>query len=206
MIARTEARFFSTAAAFRTWLEKNHDRFDELFVGFWKKGCGKSGMTYPEAVDQALCFGWIDGVRHARDAESYTNRFTPRRARSVWSAVNLRRFAELEAAGLVRPAGRAAFEARDVARTQLLAVQRDAPLEAALEAKLKRNRAAWAFWQAQPPGYRKLATWWIMSAKRDETRMRRLETLIDDSARGERIAALGPPVKAKSTTTKRRKS
>lgn len=206
MSATPKARFFASSAAFRTWLEQNHALVDELFVGFWKKGSGKSGMSYPEAVDQALCFGWIDGVRHSRDEHSYTNRFTPRRARSNWSAVNLRRFAELQAQGLVRPPGLAAFEARDVKRTNQYSFEQQNPaFDAPLEKMLKQNRAAHAFWQAQPPGYRKQATWWVMSARRNETRVRRMQTLIEDAARGERIAGLRPE-KPKTTTTKRRTS
>ena len=206
MTGTPKARFFASSAAFRTWLEKNHASVDELFVGFWKKGSGKGGLTYPEAVDQALCFGWIDGVKRTLDENSYTNRFTPRRARSNWSAVNLRRFAELQAQGLVRPAGLAAFQARDVTRTQQYSFEQQNPVfDAALEKKLKQNRSAHAFWQAQPPGYRKQATWWVMSARRNETRVRRMQTLIEDAARGERIAGLRPD-KAKTSTTKRRTS
>ena len=206
MTATPKARFFTSAAAFRRWLEKNHASVDELFVGFWKKDSGKAGMTYPEAVDQSLCFGWIDGVRRSVDEHSYTNRFTPRRARSNWSAVNLRRFAELQAQGLVRPPGLAAFEARDVKRTQQYSFEQQNPVfDAPLEKMLKQNRAAHSFWQSQPPGYRKQATWWVMSARRNETRVRRMQTLIEDAARGERIAGLRPD-KAKTSTTKRRTS
>ena len=207
MTATRKARFFASSAAFRTWLEKNHASVDELIVGFWKKGSGKGGLTYQEAVDQGLCFGWIDGVKHSLDENSYSHRFTPRRARSIWSAVNLRRFAELQAQGLVRPAGLAAFEARDVKRTQQYSFEQQNPaFDAPLEKMLKQNRAAHAFWQAQPPGYRKTATWWVVSARRNETRVRRMQTLIEDAARGERIAALRRPEKPKSSTTKRRTS
>ncbi len=170
---------------------KHHATKDELFVGFYKKGSGLASMTWPEAVDEALCFGWIDGVRRSLDEASYMNRFTPRRPRSVWSAVNIARAHALIAEGRMRPAGLAAFERRNEARSKQYSFERESvAFEPALAARLKQDRAAARFFHAQPPGYRKTATWWVMSAKQEATRLRRMETLIADSARGERIALL----------------
>jgi uncharacterized protein YdeI (YjbR/CyaY-like superfamily) len=186
--------FFETPAEFRAWLEANHASADELFVGFYRKGSGRRCMTYQEAVDEALCFGWIDGVRRSIDGESYMNRFSPRRPRSVWSAVNIARVEALTAEGRMRPAGRAAFERRDPDRTGRYSFERaTVEFEPDLAAMLKQNRAAARFFHAQPPGYRRTATWWVMSAKRADTRLRRMQTLIDDSARGQRIALLRRP-------------
>jgi uncharacterized protein YdeI (YjbR/CyaY-like superfamily) len=187
-------RFFATPAGFRAWLEKNHDRATELWVGFHKKGSGKPSMTWPEAVDQALCFGWIDGVRKSIDQTSYANRFTPRRPRSNWSAVNMKRAGELIELGLMTPAGRKAFEARDEDRTAVYSYeQRPQDLPPEYERELRKNAQAAKFWRAQPAGYRKAATWWVVSAKREDTRLRRLAAVIRHSARSERIPPLTPP-------------
>jgi len=184
-------RFFPTAAAFRHWLKTNHDRIAELWVGFHKKETGKPSITYPEAVDEALCFGWIDGVRHSVDEGAYMVRFTPRRARSIWSAVNLRRFEALRKEGLVEPPGMTAFARRDPARTQLYSFEnRERGLEAAHEKRLRANREAWKFFQSQPPWYQHTASWWVISAKKEETRLKRLQTLIDYSAEGKTIPPL----------------
>lgn len=183
--------FFATAADFRAWLVKNHATAQELLLGFWKKGSGRTGITYEEAVEQALCFGWIDGVRRSLDENAYVNRFTPRRPRSNWSAVNIARVERLIARGLMQPAGLAAFEQRDGRRTGQYSFERDSvAFDPQLAGLLRRNRAAARFFHAQPPGYQKTATHWVMSAKRPETRLRRMQTLIADSARGERIALL----------------
>lgn len=196
MKRKPEALFFATGAEFRAWLEKNHARADELLVGFYKKGSGRPSMTWPESVDEALCFGWIDGVRRSAGDDAYTIRFTPRRPRSIWSAVNIARAQVLIADGRMRPAGLAAFEQRDEQRTRQYSFERDnVELEPRLAAMLKKNAAAARFFHAQPPGYRKTATWWVMSAKRDETRVRRMQSLIDDSARGQRIGLLRKPDK-----------
>jgi uncharacterized protein YdeI (YjbR/CyaY-like superfamily) len=184
------ATFFATPADFRRWLEKNHDKATELLVGFHKKGSGKPSITWPESVDEALCFGWIDGVRRSIDEESYSIRFTPRRVRSVWSNVNTKRVAELTKRGRMHPSGLAAFEARDPTRSGIYSFEqreKNKKLGAAYEARLKANTKAWAFFQAQPPGYRRLASLWVMSAKKEETKLRRLATLIADSAAGRRI-------------------
>ena len=191
--------FFATPADFRAWLAENHEREAELWVGFYKVGSGKRSITWPEAVDQALCFGWIDGVRHGIDAESYTNRFTPRRRGSNWSAVNIHRAHELIEQGLMQPAGLRAFEARtdDRSATYSYEQRHAAVLDAESEARLRANEAAWRFFQAQAPSYRKAATYWIVSAKRQETRDRRLHTLVEDSAAGRTVPPLTSPSRAK---------
>jgi uncharacterized protein YdeI (YjbR/CyaY-like superfamily) len=185
--------YFATPEAFRKWFEKNHDTVPELLVGFYKKGSGKPSITWPESVDEALCFGWIDGIRRSIDAESYSIRFTPRRARSIWSNVNTARVAQLTKQGRMHAAGVKAFEARDPKRSGIYAFeqrQKDQKLDPGLEAKLKKNKKAWAFLQAQPPGYRRLASLFVMSAKREETRLRRLAVVIEESAAGRRIGML----------------
>jgi len=186
--------FFSSPAKFRAWLDRNHATATELWVGFWKKGTGKPSITWQEAVAEALCYGWIDGIRKSIDADSYMNRFTPRRPRSVWSAINIRTVEELIAAGRMKPAGLAAFEARDPSRMNRYSFEQSgAGLAPEREAQLRKNRKAWSFFQSQPPSYRRTAAWWVESAKREDTKQRRLRTLIDDSAAGLRIALLRRP-------------
>jgi uncharacterized protein YdeI (YjbR/CyaY-like superfamily) len=183
--------FFATPEEFRAWLEKHHDTERELLVGFWKRGTGKPSITWPQSVDEALCFGWIDGVRRSLGDEAYTIRFTPRKARSTWSAVNVRRVGELTAEGRMRPAGLKAFEARSEDKTAIYAYEQRSPeLAEPYAGELRANAAAWEFWRKQPPWYRKTASWWITSAKKEETRRKRLATLIDDSAHGRPIAGL----------------
>ena len=182
---------FASADEFRTWLEANHATARELWVGFRKKGSGLPSITYPEAVDQALCFGWIDGVRRGVDIQSYANRFTPRRSGSSWSAVNLKRAAELIAQGLMHPAGLRAYEARS--REGTPRAERPSALAPEHEAQLRANRAAWAFWEAQPPGYHRLAAFWIADAKQEQTRLKRLATLVEDCAAGRRVKPLRRP-------------
>jgi len=184
--------FFKTPAAFRAWLQKHHRTADELWVGYWKKSTGRPTITWQESVDEALCFGWIDGIRKSVDAHSYMNRFTPRKTGSFWSATNTKRAQELIRLGRMRAAGRTAFEARDAKRTVAHHAVRDNPrLDKAREAAFKTYRTAWEFFQAQPPGYRRLAIWWIVSAKREETRTRRFDQLIAISAAGRRLP-MGP--------------
>lgn len=187
-----EPIFFPTPAEFRAWLDEHHEHETELWVGFYKVGSGRPSMTWPEAVDQALCFGWIDGVRNRIDDESYRNRFTPRRRGSTWSAVNIRRAQELIAEGLMHPAGLRAFEARSDDRSAIYAYEQRhaAVLDPESEARLRANEDAWRFFEAQPPSYRKAATYWVVSAKREETRRSRLETLIEDSANGRTVPPL----------------
>lgn len=187
--------FFATPADFRQWLEQHHQTERELLVGFYKKGSGRPSITWPESVTEALCFGWIDGVRKSIDDESYTIRFTPRKRGSIWSAVNMRLAEELIRDGRMQPAGLAAWEARDPAKSAVYSFEQKeaAQLAPQMEARFRENAQAWKFWQAQPPGYRKTATHYVMSAKREDTRARRLQTLIDDSAAGQRIGLLRRP-------------
>jgi len=183
--------FFPEPGDFRRWLEKHHRTRDELWVGYWKKATGKPSMTWPESVDEALCFGWIDGLRKSIDAEAYMIRFTPRRPRSNWSLVNIARVAVLTDEGRMAPAGLDAYEARDPERSGVYSFERDeARFTPEQKRALEANAEAWAFWKAQPPGYRKQATAWVTSAKREETRARRLSRLIEDSAQGLRIGPL----------------
>ncbi len=153
-----------------------------------KRGVLEKGVTYRQALDEALCFGWIDGVRHSLDDASFLVRFTPRKAKSLWSKVNVKRARELEAEGRMRPPGAAAF-ARRIASSYSFE-SRPAELDPAYQKELRRNPRAWAFWQARPPGYRRTCCFWIISAKQDATRLRRLEVLIDCLARGETLPAL----------------
>jgi uncharacterized protein YdeI (YjbR/CyaY-like superfamily) len=185
----TQPVFFPDAASFRAWLEANYATAPELSVGFRKKATGLPSLTWPEARDEALCFGWIDGIRHRIDDESYRIRFTPRRAGSIWSKVNVERFAALTAAGRMTEAGAAAYTGKeDRTHYSYEAAPRElAPAETAL---FRKNKAAWADWQQRPPGYRKLCLHWITSAKRPETRAKRLATLIEDSAAGRKIAGV----------------
>jgi len=184
-----EIRFFKTPADFRAWLEKHHATAQELWVGFYKKDSGKPSLTWPESVDEALCFGWIDGIRKSVDETSYKIRFTPRRPRSIWSAVNIGRVEELTRQGRMRPAGELAFQARTENRSGIYAYEQRAPeLVEPYGGKLRRNKAAWKFFAAQTASYRKAASWWVLSAKREETRLRRLEKLIEDSAAGRTLA------------------
>jgi len=181
-------RFFKGPEAFRRWLEKNHDRVDQQWIGFYKKASGRPSMTWPESVDAALSFGWIDGIRKSLGAESYAIRFTPRRERSVWSATNIESARRLIESGEMRPSGLAAFERRREDRSRMYSFEQgEVALGDDLEGRLRADRKAWAYWQAQPPSYRRTVTWWIISAKREETRLRRLEALIADSAAGQSV-------------------
>lgn len=187
--------YFATRDEFRRWLEANHASADAVMLGLYKKASGKSGITYIEAVEEALCFGWIDGVGKSIDRDSSAQRFTPRRPRSIWSLVNVKRFEELEAAGKMTPAGRAAFEARTPERTGIYSgEQGDLELPPEALTALRANEAAWAFWEKSPKSYRKPATWWVISAKKPETRDRRLAQLIEHAERGERVPPLRPRV------------
>lgn len=171
--------FFATPEEMRAWLVVNHSTVDVLWVGLHKKGSGRPSITWPESVDEALCFGWIDGIRKKLDADSYVIRFTPRRKRSIWSAVNVARVGELERQGRMTDAGRKAFEARLEARTAVYSFeQRGTELDGEFWKLLKANRLAWTAWQGKPPGYRKTHSWWVISAKKEETRQRRLRQLI----------------------------
>lgn len=181
-------RFFKTPSAFRTWLVANHNRSKELWVGFYKKASGKPSITWPESVDEALCLGWIDGVRKTIDGESYMIRFSPRKPESIWSAVNIRNVERLTKEKRMQPVGLKAFAARKEYRSGIYAYeQRPAELVEPYASQFHRNKAAWKFFQAQPPYYRKTLTWWIVSAKQEETRLSRLKKLIETSAKQQRL-------------------
>lgn len=180
-------------------MEANHDRASEVVVGFHRKTSGLTSMTWPEAVGQALCFGWIDGIRHGIDTSSYSNRFTPRKPRSNWSHVNITRVAELTRLGLMRPAGLDAFAWRTESRSRVYSYESPPhSFEGAQEAEFRSHPPAWEFFSSQPAGYRKLATFWVMSAKREETRERRLRTLIEHSQVGERLPSAAGPATGRS--------
>ena len=190
-----EPTFFATPEDFRAWLQEHHESESELLVGFHKKGSGRPSITWPQSVDQALCFGWIDGVRRRIDDERYSIRFTPRTPRSTWSVVNVKRVGELIELGLMHPAGVAAFERRSDDRTAIYAYEqrKAAKLDREQERRFKADVKAWDWFQAQPAGYRRTATYWVISAKKPETRERRLEQLIEDSAAGRTIRSLTSP-------------
>jgi uncharacterized protein YdeI (YjbR/CyaY-like superfamily) len=180
--------FFETPADLRKWFREHAASADELWVGFYKTDSGRPSITWPESVDEALCVGWIDGIRKRIDDVSYKIRFTPRRQGSVWSAVNMRRVEALTAARRMRPAGKKAFDARTANRSGIYSYeQRRDQLEEPYSGLLRKNKAAWEFFQAQPPSWRKAVGWWVVSAKQEETRMKRLEKLIAASAAGKRI-------------------
>ena len=188
-MAALKATYFPTPEAFRAWLAKHHATSTELLVGFHRRDSGTPSMTWPESVDQALCYGWIDGVRRKVDETRYSIRFSPRRATSIWSAVNIRRVAELTALGLMQPPGIAAFERRSARKSAIYAYEqrKEAVFPAPLLRKFKAARKAWTFFQAQPPGYRQLMTYYVASAMRDDTRQKRLATLIEASDAGKRL-------------------
>jgi uncharacterized protein YdeI (YjbR/CyaY-like superfamily) len=193
----TEPTFFTSASQWRRWLERNHDKAAEKIVGFHKVGSGNSGIAYKEARDEALCFGWIDGVTRGGET-TWQIRFTPRRPKSIWSAVNIKRIEELKAEGRMHAAGLAAYEARDPERQKRYSSEnRNAALSAGEETAFRANKKAWTFFSAMPPSYRRPAIWWVVSAKRDDTRARRLRTLIADSAAGRKIKPLSLPARKK---------
>ena len=202
-LTRMKPRFFADPLDFRAWLQANHARADELWVGYYKKASGRGGMVYAEAVEQALCFGWIDGVVKSIDTERYTQRFTPRRARSYWSAVNIRKANALIASGQMAAPGLAVFSARSAAPPGRYSNEnKDVTLDAAMLKRFKANRKAWTWFEGQPPSFRRLAAHWVTSAKREETRQSRLTTLFDCAARGERPPGF-PGAVAKSPAVRR---
>ena len=187
-----EATFFRTPAEFRAWLEEHHDTASELWVGYYKKATGKPTMTWSQAVDEALCFGWIDGKLQRIDDQRHRQRFTPRRPQSNWSAVNIAKVAQLRAQGRMSPAGEAAFAARRDDRSAVYSYERrhETAFDAEQEAAFRADEAAWAWFGDQSASYRQLATFWVVSAKRPDTRTRRLATLIECSAEGRRVPPL----------------
>ena len=193
--ARPNPLFFARPSEFHEWLEKNHDEASEIWVGFHKKDSGKPSITWPEAVDQALCFGWIDSVRRRVNDTSYANRFTTRKARSTWSAINIRRAKELISLGRMQPAGIKAFERRSDERSAIYSYEQrqSAKLSGAFEKQFRANKKAWKFFRAQAPWYQRVAVFWVVSAKKDDTRLKRLAKLIKDSENGRTIPPLTRP-------------
>ena len=185
-----DVTFFESPSAFRTWLEENHNTAQELWVGFHKKSSGKSSITWPESVDEALCFGWIDGVRKSIDENSYRIRFTPRKPGSIWSAVNIKRVGELAQLGRIQPAGLKAFEKRIERQSGRYSYENAAELDDAYEQQFRANQKAWDFFQTRPASYRRAAIWWVITAKKEETKLKRLATLIEDSEHGRTIPPL----------------
>jgi uncharacterized protein YdeI (YjbR/CyaY-like superfamily) len=187
---RMEQRYFKTQAEFRAWLVKHHATATELGVVLHRKASGEPSMTWSEAVDQALCFGWIDSVARRLDDTRRVQRFTPRKPKSNWSAVNIKKVAELTAQGLMTPAGRAAFARREEARSRVYSYENRhlAALDPDREAQFRADAGAWDFFSRQPPSYRQTSIYWVMNAKRDETRSSRLARLISVSAEGRRLS------------------
>lgn len=191
--------FFTKPSEFHIWLEKNHDKASEIWVGFHKKSSGKPSITMSESVDEALCFGWIDSVRRSVNETSYANRFTKRKARSTWSAINIRRAKELIRLGRMQPAGLKAFEQRSDERSAIYSYEQrqSAKLGSAFEKQFRTNNKAWKFFRAQAPWYQRVAAFWVVSAKKDDTRLKRLAKLMEDSENGRTIAPLTRPQKTK---------
>jgi uncharacterized protein YdeI (YjbR/CyaY-like superfamily) len=184
-------QFFSSPSQFHQWLMKNHDSSEELLVGFHKKTSGKKSITYPEALDEALCFGWIDGVRKSLGESSYTIRFTPRKAKSIWSLVNVRHVERLKKEGRMQRSGLAAFALRDAKRTGVYSFEnKPRELSPEFQKTFRANKKAWGFYEVQPPFFRRTSAFWVMSAKKEETRVRRLKHLIEASAKGERVGVI----------------
>lgn len=185
-------RYFKSAAAFRRWLEANHARASKLWLGFYKKDSGEVGISYAEALDEALCFGWIDGLKQRVDELRFAQRFTPRKPTSNWSLINIRHGERLKKAGRMTPAGLSAFAARTASKSGVYSFEnKPRELSPALKREFKSDQAAWDFFQQQPPGYRRVASFWVMSAKQTETRQRRLAQLLSDSKQGRRLGMVG---------------
>lgn len=185
--------FFKNAQDFRDWLTKNHDKETEIGVGFYKKDSGKTGISYPESVEQALCFGWIDGVGRRIDDKSHMNRFTPRKKKSIWSIVNIDRVKKLTKDGLMTPAGMKAFEAREEKKTGVYSFeQKDLKLSSDIEKRFRAQKKAWQFFDVQTPSYKRAVYWWLQSAKKDETREKRFLKLCEDSSAGRTVRQFTP--------------
>lgn len=192
--------FFKTPADFRKWLKKHHQTEVELWVGFYKTHTGRPSITWPQSVDAALCYGWIDGLRKSIDEHSYSIRFTPRKSTSNWSTINIKRMQELLQQGLVSPAGKKAFEARKAEKSGIYSYEQRHRIEfdAGYKSRFESHPKAWTFFQSQPPWYRRTALYWVMSAKKEETRAKRLAQLISDSQEGRTIRALTRPTRSRS--------
>jgi len=193
-VSHEDARFFDAPADLRAWLDANHGKAIELCVGYWKKGSGERGITYQQSVDEALAFGWIDGLTRRIDGDRYATRFTPRRPTSNWSQANIRRVGELAAEGRMTAAGMRAFARRSARQPGEYTYETRPPdLPEPYAGRFRRNEAGWRFWSAQRPSYRKSMTWWVVSAKREETRLGRLDALITESAAGRIVDELNMP-------------
>jgi uncharacterized protein YdeI (YjbR/CyaY-like superfamily) len=199
------ATFFAKPSAWRAWLRKNHAKATELWVGFHKTRTGKPSLTWKESVDEALCFGWIDGLRQGIDDGSYRIRFTPRKATSIWSKANIARVAELEAEGRMTEAGRAAFAKRKEAKSGVYSFERESPAELPPEwqSRFEKKKKAWSFFSAQAPSYRRVAYHWVTSAKQEATRLRRFELLLADSEAGLRVGPHRPTKRSARTPCRR---
>lgn len=183
--------FFSNQLKFREWLKKHHTTQTELLVGFYKVGSGRESMNWPQSVDEALCYGWIDGIRKSIDEESYTIRFTPRKPSSIWSTVNIKKMEALKKNGLMQAAGLEAFKNRKEEKSAIYSYEtQPVELDKAFEKKFKANKTAWSYFQSKAPSYKRTAIHWVMRAKQEATRLRRLETLISDSEAGRKLKAL----------------
>ena len=183
--------FFSTQAAFRQWLEKNHEIAGELLVGFYKVKSGKQSMTWSESVDEAICFGWIDGIRRSIDEDSYSIRFTPRKSTSIWSAINIKKVEELTQKKLMHPAGISAFSNRKDHKSRIYSYEKEAEkLPGDFLKKFKSDKNAWAYFQSMAPSYQRTAIHWVMSAKQETTRIKRIHELINDSSAARKIKSL----------------
>jgi uncharacterized protein YdeI (YjbR/CyaY-like superfamily) len=181
-------QFFVSASEFRKWLRRNHAKESVLWIGFQKKKAGRLGISYPQALDEALCFGWIDGVRKSINQDTYTIRFSPRKPKSIWSAVNIKRVGELTRLGQMEPSGLNAFAQRLPENQDRYSYEKDARIfDDTCLAQFQASEKAWRFFQGQPPGYQRKATWWVMSVKKEETRLKRLAILIADSKQGRRV-------------------
>jgi len=191
MNLEVQPTFFETQLDFREWLEKNYDKSTEIYVGFYKVGSGKPSMTWSQSVDQSICFGWIDGVRKSIDKDSYLIRFTPRRPKSIWSAINIKKVEELTKQGLMKPSGLALFNLREENKSKIYAYEKEnVQFSAEFETKFKANKKAWDFFQSLPPSYHKSAINWVMSAKQEAISIKRLNELINDSEAGQKIKRL----------------
>jgi uncharacterized protein YdeI (YjbR/CyaY-like superfamily) len=191
MTEKTTPNFFSTKSSFRKWFEKNHDKATELLVGFYKVNSGKQSLTWSESVDEAICFGWIDGIRKSIDAESYSIRFTPRKPGSIWSAINIQKVENLSKQGLMHPSGIAAFQKREEKKSAIYSYEK-APekLSDDFLKKFKSNKKAWNFFQSMAPSYQRTAIHLVMTAKQEITKLKRLDELIKDSEAGRKIKRL----------------
>ena len=192
-------KFFKAPGDFHKWLEKNHDKSKELFIGFYKKASGKKSITYPEALEEALCFGWIDGVVKNIDEISYMQRFSPRKPKSIWSLINVRHVERLKTEGRMQPPGLAAYALREDKRTGVYSFEnRPRELSPEYQKLFQKNKKAWEFFKTQPPYYQRTLSFYVMGAKREETRLRRLQLLIESSAKGKRHGLLEPKAKSKT--------